>query len=128
MAPGSGQAMKQIPHPVQPAPAYNSGAIAVVIQVLAHADHLGRTGFNAQSAALALVNIDPQQASIAFCRLPSFGCSYRTPAAFQTKRGRRLFALQIMGAHCKIFQFLLKARIGNGDQRLSPLAQRFPCR
>jgi hypothetical protein len=37
-----------------------------VVEVLAHGDDLGRTGLNTKSAAFALVNIDPQQASIAF--------------------------------------------------------------
>jgi hypothetical protein len=40
------------------------GAIAKVVQVLAHADHLGLAGFHAEAASLALLFIDPQQPAI----------------------------------------------------------------
>ena len=36
--------------------------------------------------------------------------------------GRRHLALHIMRAHCKFFQFISELRIGNGNQRLCPLA------
>ena len=71
MAPGSGHAMKQIPHPVQPAAVIRRSAIAVVIQLLAQMDSLRWTGLDAQPASLAFVPIDAQQTSISFHLLSS---------------------------------------------------------
>src|SRR5579859_1481792 len=95
-------------------------------------DGLGRASLDTESASLAFVPVHSQQASIALvCVSPayaSFAGDYHGSLliliAASCICGRPVF--QVMCAHSEIFKLLLKAWIGDRDQRGGSFPQSFP--
>ena len=58
MPPGSGQAKKQIPQPVQSGSAVLGGVVAVVVEVLGEVQDAGRAGLDAKTAAFAFLRVN----------------------------------------------------------------------
>ena len=92
-------------------------AIPICIQVVVKVDHLRWTGLDAQPASLALIRVNLQRPSILSARI-----RHRILPPLNQRACRP--ALQIVRAYRKVFQFRLKSRIGNRNQRFGPFPQR----
>ena len=66
MPPGSGQTKKQMPQPVQPAPAVFGGMVAVVVQALGKVQDFGRAGLDAESASLTFFGVHGDRSAVWF--------------------------------------------------------------
>lgn len=88
------------------------GAIAVMIELLAQMNCLGRTRFDAQPAPFALIYINSQEASVSLGRARSLrDCHGLLLIVIAVSRVCGDLAFQVVCAHRKILKFLLEARI-----------------
>lgn len=88
-------------------------AVAIVIQPFAQVNHPGRTCFNTQTAPLAFIRINSQQASI-----PLFRAHRSLFSAVALSDAHSSLAFQVVRTQGEIFQLSVKTWISNCDQCL----------